>query len=166
MSISTIHGLQRYLKRNSAFSGRTINSVIISLGYHPLHGTLEEFKELSGIFKDCSEHGADRGFTGFINSSDTIKFFTKHRPDIINHMEQTAEDLGTDIISMVQNFGIFRNSEKPMPSEVGKALWDKSKRYSELTALYNVFAWYALEEVSRTWYRYLEENALKAELSA
>jgi hypothetical protein len=167
MSITTIHGLQRYVKRNSEFSGRTINSVIIALGYHPLHGTLKEFKELSGIFKDCSEHGADSGFSGFIYYSDTIKFFRKHRPDIINHMEQTAAELGTDIISMVQNFGVFRYSDKPTPSEVGKALWDKSKCYSVLTSLYNVFTWYALEEVSRTWYRYLEENpAVRAELSA
>jgi hypothetical protein len=73
-------------------------------------------------------------------------------------MEQTAAEMGTDIISMVQSFGVFRNSGKPAPSEIGKALWDGSQSYPELASLYNVFAWYALEEVSRTWYRYLEEN--------
>ena len=73
---------------------------------------------------------------------------------------------------MVQEFGIFRYRDiaatggAPTPSEVGKALWD-SKKWPELSTLYNVFAWYALEEVSRTWYRYLEENpAYRAELSA
>ena len=81
-------------------------------------------------------------------------------------MEQSAAEFGTDIISMVQNFGVFRYSDKPTPSEVGRALWD-SKEWDELTSLYNVFAWYTLEEVARTWYRYLEENpALKAELAA
>jgi hypothetical protein len=79
----------------------------------------------------------------------------------------TAEEFGTDIFSMVQNFGVFRNSEKPTPTEIGKALWDKSKTYPDLTSLYNVFAWYALEEVSRAWYRYLEENPrYRAELAA
>jgi hypothetical protein len=59
---------------------------------------------------------------------------------------------------MVQGFGVFYNSEKPTPSEIGKALWDTRKTYPDLTSLYNVFSWYALEEVSRTWYRYLEDN--------
>jgi len=58
---------------------------------------------------------------------------------------------------MVQGFGVFRNSDKPTPSEVGRALWDSGQQWDDLTNLYNVFAWYALEEVSRTWYRYLED---------
>jgi hypothetical protein len=72
-------------------------------------------------------------------------------------MEQTAAEMGTDIISMVQSFGDFRNSDKPTPSEVGRALWE-SKTEKDLTNLYNLFSWYVLEEVARTWYRYLEEN--------
>ncbi len=79
----------------------------------------------------------------------------------------TAEELGTDIFSLVQGFGVFRNSEKPIPAEIGKALWDKSQTHTDLTTLYNVFAWYALEEVSRAWYRYLEDNPnYRAELAA
>jgi hypothetical protein len=66
---------------------------------------------------------------------------------------------------MVQGFGVFRNSDKPTAGEIGKALWDSGRQWPELTTLYNVFAWYALEEVSRTWYRYLEEHpAHKPEL--
>jgi hypothetical protein len=81
-------------------------------------------------------------------------------------MENSAAEFGKDIISMVQNFGVFRNSEKPTASEIGRTLWG-SGNCSELTQLYNVFAWYALEEVSRTWYRYLEDNpVLHAELTA
>jgi hypothetical protein len=158
MSISTIRGLCRYIKLHSNFSGRTINSVIIELGFHPLHGTNNEFKELSGILKDCSTQGADCGFSGFTYYSDTITFFRKHRTDIVQHMEQAAEEMGTNIISMVQNFGVFRHGDMPSPSEIGRAIWDSSKKWSDLTDLYNVFAWYALEEVSRTWHRYLEEN--------
>jgi hypothetical protein len=81
-------------------------------------------------------------------------------------MENFAAELGTDIISMVQGFGVFRNSEKPTSGEVGKALWGNVSSNNDFT-LYNVFAWYALEEVSRTWYRYLEDNpAYHAELAA
>jgi hypothetical protein len=166
MNISTIKGLQRYIKRYSNFSGRTINSVIFALGVHPSRGTLDDLKELAAQFENCAEHGADIGISGFIYYHETIAFFKKHRQDIVAHMEQTAAELGTDIISMVQGFGVFRNSDKPGPSEVGRALWG-GKKQEELTTLYNVFAWYALEEVSRTWYRYLEEHpAVKVELSA
>ena len=69
-------------------------------------------------------------------------------------MENFAAELGTDIISMVQGFGVFRNSTPPTTGEVGKALWNNVIRGNDLTALYNVFAWYTLEEVSRTWLMY------------
>jgi hypothetical protein len=168
MKISTIRGLQRYVKRYSGFSGKTINSVIIALGYHPLHCTSVDFKELSGIFVDCSKHGANNGFTGFSYYTDTVKFFKKHQNDIVFHMEKTAAELGTDVISMVLNFGEFRNSDDPpTPSKVGKALWNKKLCWTELYELYNIFAWYTLDEISRTWHNYLINNpAIKAELAA
>ena len=167
MSISTIKGLYRYVKQNSNFSGLIVQSVILALGYNPC-GSTDEFNELSWLLKDCSQHGADTGFSGFTSYNDTVKFFQKHREGIVSHMEQTAIDLGTDIISMVKSFGIFRCfMVKPTTSEVGKALWDTGHYWSELNELYNVFAWYALEEISHTWYRYLEDNpACHVQLSA
>jgi hypothetical protein len=166
MKISTIRALKGYLNNYSNFTDDTIRNVIIALGFDPVHATRDEVKELSGIFKDCSEHGADTGFSGFIYHSETLPFFWTNRHDIVKHMEQTATELGIDIISMVQGFGVFRHSDKPTPSEIGRALWD-SKEWPDLTTLYNVFAWYALEEIARTWYRYLEENPVySAELSA
>ena len=167
MKISTIRDLKKYLNSYTGFSENTIRNVIIALGYDPIHGTKNDFKELSGNFLDCSHHGADSGFSGFIYYHETIAFFMANRKDIVKHMEQTAAELGTDIITMVQNFGVFRNSDKPTPSEVGRALWDSSQNDPDLTTLYNVFAWYALEEVSNTWCRYLDDHpAYKAKLSA
>ena len=156
MSISTIHGLQRYLKYYSGFSAKTINSVIIALGYNPLHATKKDFIELSGILLDCSNHGANIGFTGFSYYSDTVKFFKKHQIDIVSHLEKTAVKLGVDLISFILNFKEFRTSDDPpTPSNVGKALWDKSKTYPELTELYNAFSWYTLKQLSIKWYAYL-----------
>jgi len=167
MKISTIRGLSRFLKKQSNFSGRTINSVIFALGYHPQNATSDDFKELSGVLENIAEYGANCGYSGFIYYNETLAFYKKHRLDIVSHMEQTAAELGTDIISLVQNFGVFRNSEKPTASEVGQALWGSNKVMQELTTLYNVFSWYALEEIARTWYRYLEDNpAYHAALSA
>jgi hypothetical protein len=82
-------------------------------------------------------------------------------------MESTAAEFGTDIISMVQGFGVFRNSHKPTVDEIGKALWGPIQDEPEFTTLYNVFAWYALEEAARVWFSFLEEHpACRAELSA
>jgi hypothetical protein len=167
MNISTIRELTEYLNDNSSISNRLICNVIEALGYDPDDNTPDEFKQLSENFQDCSEYGAGNGFTGFTYDNETTAFFLENRQDIINHMEQTAAGSGTDIISMVQNFGVFHRSEKPTLSEVGTALWDTSQTWEELTSLYNVFAWYALEEVSRTWYRYLEEHpSMKSVFSA
>ena len=157
MKISNIQALRNFLYKNSSFAETTVNNVIKALGF-PLTGSWETFNELSTQLENCAEYGADIGIPGFIYYSETIPFFRKNRQDIVNHMEQTAAEMGTDIISMVQSFGVFRNSDKPAPSEAGRTLYDSGKSYDELTTLYNVFAWYALEEVSRTWYRYLEEN--------
>jgi len=154
----SITGLRRYLKQYSGFSGKTINSVIFALGFHALHCTQNEIDEISNIFLKCSKYGAHNDCTGFFYFDETISFFKKNRADIVNQMENLAEEIGTDIISMVQNFNTFRNKEKPTVSQVGKALWDKSKTYDELTELYNIFALYTLEEISHTWANYIEDN--------
>jgi len=165
MKIKNIKALRHYIAENSAFSPATINHVISALGYS-LNGSWNSLKELSSQFENCAEHGANIGISGFIYYSETIAFFKANRQDIVNHMETTAAECGMDIISMVQNFGVFRNSDKPTVEEVGKALWDSRYR-EELKTLYNVFAWYALEEISHTWYRHLEDNpAFRVELAA
>jgi hypothetical protein len=156
MKIKNIKTLRHYIVENSIFSPITINNVISALGFS-LNGSWNSLKELSAQFENCAEHGADGGFSGFIYYNETIPFFKQNRADIANHIEQTAAEMGTDIFSMVQSFGVFRYSDKPAPSEIGKALWDSRKTHPDLTSLYNVFSWYALEEVSRTWYRYLED---------
>jgi hypothetical protein len=166
MKITTIGKLRDYVSRYSSFPERTVNKVIEALGY-PLTGSGDTFKELSAELVNCAEYGANIGISGFIYYSETIPFFKKNRVAIASHIERTAAEFGTDIFSMVQGFGVFYNSEKPTPSEIGKALWDDSQTHPDLTTLYNVFAWYALEEVSRTWYRYLEDNpGYMAELAA
>jgi len=166
MKINNIKKMRNYISRNSTFSERTVNNVIKALGYS-LNGSSEAVKEISTEFVNCAEYGANVGISGFIYYSETIAFFKKNRTAIANHIERTAEELGTDIISMVQNFGVFRNSEKPTPSEIGKALWGNNRNYTNSVTLYNVFAWYALEEISNTWYRYLEENpTIRNELAA
>jgi hypothetical protein len=165
MNITTIQALRKYLNDYSGFTLKTINNVIIALG-QPLTGS-EYFKDLSSDLESCANYGANIGIHGFSYTKDTSIFYQENRKDIVSHMINTADEFGTDIISMIQNFGIFRNTEKPKVETVGKALWGSIQCEAEFKEIYNVCAWYALEEVSRTWYRYLEDNpSYHAELSA
>jgi hypothetical protein len=166
MRIKNIQGFIAYVKDNSAWQAATIRNVIHALGYTAAGG-MESLKNLSGQLVNVAQHGADGGFPGFIYYSDTIRFFQRNRKDIVNNIEQTASELDEDVIQFVQSFGVYRNTTPPTPGEVGRALWDSAHLDDELTSLYNVFSWYALEEIANVWSRYLENNhSYYAELSA
>jgi hypothetical protein len=97
---------------------------------------------------DVINHGADAGFSGFTYYSETHSFAIRHRKDIIKLLNQQASELGKEVVSMVASFGVFRNS--PMDNE------DKTELYRflgmgrcEQSAITNVMAWFALEEVCR-----------------
>jgi hypothetical protein len=155
--IKNIQGLITYVKENSEWQIDTIHHVITALGYRGTGG-LESFKNLSANLADCAKHGADGGFPGFTCYSDTLSFFRRNREDIVKNIELLAKELGEDIIGMVQGFGVFRHGTPPTAADIGKALWGTGTLKDDLTSLYNVFAWFCLEEISRVWYRYLEDN--------
>ncbi len=97
---------------------------------------------------DVANHGIDGGFSGFIYYSDTHKFAMTYRKDIIRLLEEQADSLGEEVVEMVSNFGVFRRS--PMDNEDKKQLY----RYlgmgkCEQSAITNVMAWFAAEEVCR-----------------
>jgi len=158
MCISTIQGLKHYIKMNSGFSKKLINNVIAALGYNPFHGSKKDLKDLSGIFVDCVKKGANSNIKGFSYATELYQFFQKNRREIIIHLQLDAAGKLMDLFSMVRNFKFFENKKPPWALDIETALWDDTQAYSELVDLYNVFAWYALEEISKTWYRYLEEN--------
>jgi hypothetical protein len=165
-SISNVQGLIVHIGNNSVWSTVTIRHVITALGYRS-NGGLESLKNLSANLADCAKHGADGGFPGFTYYSDTLTFFRYNREDIVKNLELLAGELGQDIIGMVQSFGVFRHETPPTPASIGRALWGTGKLKDDLTSLYNVFAWFCLEEVSHICYRYLEDNpGYYAELSA
>jgi hypothetical protein len=98
--------------------------------------------------EDVNNHGIDGGFNGFVYCSDTHKFAMAYRKYILSMLEDTADQLGEDVITMVSNFGVFRNS--PMDNDDKKNLY----RYlgvgrCEQSTITNVMAWFAAEEVCR-----------------
>jgi hypothetical protein len=125
--IKNIQGLITYVVENSAWQVTTVHHVIAALGYRGTGG-LESLKNLSTNLADCAKHGADGGFPGFIYYSNTLTFFRRNRQDIVKNLEITAGELGEDIISMVQHFGVFRYETPPTAADIGKALWGGHRR--------------------------------------
>ena len=97
---------------------------------------------------DVVNHGIDGGFNGFIYYSDTHKFAMRYRSIIVRMLEDTADQLGEEVVNMVSNFGVFRRS--PMDNEDKKDLYKYlgGGRPAQGT-ITNVMAWFAAEEVCR-----------------
>jgi hypothetical protein len=97
---------------------------------------------------DIRNHGVDGGFPGFTYYSDTVKFASRYRSIIVRLLEDQADQLGEEVVSMVAGFGIFRRN--PMDNEDKKDLYrflggGKCKE----TTIPNLMAWFAAEEVAR-----------------
>ncbi len=97
---------------------------------------------------DVVNNGIDGGFNGFIYYTDTHAFAMRYRKLIVKLLEDSADELGEDVVSIVANFGVFRRN--PMDAQ------DKKDLYMYLGggrpsqgAITNVMAWFAAEEVCR-----------------
>ena len=103
----------------------------------------DELKNVS-----ASPYGAASGFGGFIYYYETVEFWRRNRKVITEQLNELAFSLGENVMSMVMSFGGIKDGDFT-EDEVGRALYG---RYDdELQQIYNVFAWYALEEVAN-WY--------------
>ena len=83
------------------------------------------------IVKDVAEHGADQGFPGWTHYSETTKFFRKNRKTILKYVDELASYSRIAPVRM---------------DDLAKALYmDKGP---EVERVYNIMAWFALEEVA------------------
>ena len=98
--------------------------------------------------KDIALHGADGGFTGFTYTEECVTFFNENRQDILHLAENMADELGQNLLDMIQDFKCIGPAYST--SEIGKALWDKSDDDKNATrTIQNGMAWFAAEEIAR-----------------
>lgn len=90
-----------------------------------------------------SRHSIADGYTGFIYYAETVTFWRKNRAAISALMAYEADSLGENVLGMVTSFNALKGYT---PDEIGRALFGNYN--SDYTQLYNVFAWYAAEEVA------------------
>ena len=108
-------------------------------------GGWQSFKESA---PDICRGGIDGGFHGLIYYSDTMKFAKANRDAIRELAFRQADDLGMNVILMIQGFGCFRN-DKPTDQEVSDGLHGIA--HPTGCNVLNALAWYAGEEVARAY---------------
>lgn len=98
--------------------------------------------------KDIVNNGIDGGFSGFIYYEETHKFAMYYRKDIVAWLQESADQMGEDVVKMVSGFGVFRNS--PMDQEDRQDLYNYlGGGRNKQSTITNVMAWFAAEEVCR-----------------
>jgi hypothetical protein len=108
-------------------------------------GGWDSFREMA---QDVANHGADGGFSGFIYHADTVKFAKANFESIYELASGMAQECGYDsVVTMVAGFRCLKDWDR---AEIERALYLKNKGEAE-TAVYNALAWFALEEVSRSY---------------
>jgi hypothetical protein len=97
---------------------------------------------------DINRHGISGGFGGFIYYSDTHAFAMRYRKMIVRMLEEMADDLGEDVVAMVNGFGVFR--PHGMDADDRKELYKYlGGGRNEQSAVTNMMAWFAAEQVCR-----------------
>ena len=119
-----------------------IKVVIKQLGYDKLD------EEVMSSLEDVTNHGAGVGFHGFTYYYNTVAFFKKNKKEIVELAENMVEDLGEDVISMIQNFNCLKDA-RFSSSQIGKVLYGRVSDSDDNTIIMNALSWFALEEVAR-----------------
>ena len=101
---------------------------------------------------DISKHGITGGFSGWIYYTETCEFYAKNQGVIVSLVEQWANDSNLSPIDFVDGFHCF-SADKP---SVGKTLYGNKRQHD--TQVANALAWFAAEEVARSFVDWSESE--------
>ena len=133
----------------SGINAKLINAVKNQSGLN-----WDDFKDYLQNVSGCP-CGAAGGFSGFVWYSETSSFWRKNRKLITELMQEQADSLGENPLSMVLGFNCFKGGSFSQ-EEIGRALFGN---YNEdYMQIYNAFAWFALEEVAYRFSDFKYEN--------
>lgn len=98
--------------------------------------------------ENVNNHGMSAGYGSFCYYSDTHAFTMRYRKLIVKLLEEHADQLGEEVVTMVSNFGFFaKNSiDNDDRKELYKYLGGGKCEQSTIT---NLMCWFACEEVCR-----------------
>ena len=97
---------------------------------------------------DINRNGISGGYGNFIRYADTHKFAMYYRHAIIVMLEECADYLGEEVVSMVSKFGVFRRDgmDDDDRRDLYLYLGGGKPKYHQIP---NLMAWFAAEEVCR-----------------
>ena len=130
---------------------RKLKDVIENSGINPLL-IRAVIRQLGGTeyMDDIANHGIDGGFHGFITHSDTFAFYKRNRENINQLVENMADDLGEDPISMVASFNCLKPCDGAMKKAImvclGGGRLPSDNDCIDLVA--NALSWFAAETVA------------------
>ena len=112
-------------------------------------GGAEPFRE---SYLDVTTHGIDSGYNGFIYYVDTVGFYKKNKPLIIERLSTLADDLGESKLKIISK---FKGLKDYSVDEIGGSLYGVYN--AEYDYIYNVLTWYAAEEICNEYANFLED---------
>lgn len=129
--------------QHSSISKELINAVIAQIG------GWDNFKNYA---PDVTNHGAASGFVGFTYYSDTVQFAHENNETIGEMAREMASNMGfDDELELYKSFNCFKDLTL---FEIARAYFDNSD--DNHTQVANGLAWFALEEVCRSYVDCLE----------
>ena len=102
---------------------------------------------------DITNHGIDGGFHGFIYTTETVKFAKQNLPEIMELAKNMADDLGENKYKMIEGFNCLKDFKN---IDAGEAIYNKKSEDHD--TVLNALAWFAGEEVARSYVDMLEQQ--------
>ena len=130
------------LKTFETYGGQNLYAVALAVKSQTGLNKDDFFVELENVLQ--SPYGAAAGFTGFISYYETTSFWRKNRSKILRFAEDQADEFGQNVVDMVAGFNAIKDDFTP--GEIAAALYGRFN--DDYTQIYNIMAWYALEEVA------------------
>ena len=96
--------------------------------------------------RDIASHGIDGGYPGFTWYSDTVKFFKNNRKEILELVDEMAQDFGQSPMELVASFNCLKPAGE-FEKEIGECLYGRLSK--DNVTVPNALAWFAAEEVAR-----------------
>ena len=116
-------------------------------------GGEEDFLE---SYESVCDGGINTGISGWIHTDELVEFFTENKKEIMAFAKETAEELGhTSASDMIKHFGCLKN-DAYTTDQIAEALYDTENENHEQLA--SAMAWFAGEELSRSYERLIEDQ--------
>ena len=112
-------------------------------------GGWQSFQEIA---PDIANHGITSGFSGWTYYSETCRFYAKNRGTIVALAEEYADEFNLSPIGLVAGFNCLDADNK---SNVGRTLYGNKRQHAPIVA--KSLAWFAAEEVARSFVDWIEQ---------